>query len=143
MDYLLVPSQQDRLAVQRFFTTQVKDCAIWLPKIIVGEDLVDGDLPPPLSFEEKWVERFQKAKTLEELKEAMQAFEGCPLKKTALNLVFGDGNPQATLMVIGEAPGADEDRQDQRREDHCRRHAQGHRQGHQACTEVIARSICC
>lgn len=66
MDYLLVPSQQDRLAVQRFFTTQVKDCAIWLPKIIVGEDLVDGDLPPPLSFEEKWVERFQKAKTLDE-----------------------------------------------------------------------------
>ena len=46
-----------------------------------------------------------------ELKEAMRQFEGCSLKRTAMNLVFGDGNPESTIMFIGEAPGADEDRQ--------------------------------
>lgn len=51
------------------------------------------------------------ARTLEELVEALQAFDGCPLKETATNLVFGDGNPKAKVMLIGEAPGADEDRQ--------------------------------
>lgn len=53
----------------------------------------------------------QKAKTLKELREIMASFEGCSLKKTATNLVFGEGNPKAPLMLIGEAPGADEDRQ--------------------------------
>lgn len=53
----------------------------------------------------------QSAQTLEELKAALLAFEGCALKYTATNLVFGDGNPKARVMLIGEAPGADEDRQ--------------------------------
>ena len=51
------------------------------------------------------------AQTFAELKGAMMAFEGCALKYTATNLVFGDGNPKARVMLIGEAPGADEDRQ--------------------------------
>jgi uracil-DNA glycosylase family 4 len=50
------------------------------------------------------------ARTVTELAEALAAFEGCPLKHTATNLVFSDGNPEARVMVIGEAPGADEDR---------------------------------
>lgn len=50
------------------------------------------------------------ATTLEELVEALAAFDGCALKKTATNLVFGDGNPTARVMFVGEAPGADEDR---------------------------------
>jgi uracil-DNA glycosylase len=45
------------------------------------------------------------------LKESLAAFEGCPLKHTAKNLVFGDGNPEAGVMFVGEAPGADEDRE--------------------------------
>ena len=53
----------------------------------------------------------KNVKTLEELKKAMEAFDGCSLKKTAMNLVFSDGNPEADVMLIGEAPGADEDRQ--------------------------------
>ena len=48
--------------------------------------------------------------TLDELKAALQAFEGCALKKTASNLVFADGNLAADIMLIGEAPGRDEDR---------------------------------
>jgi uracil-DNA glycosylase family 4 len=51
------------------------------------------------------------AKDLAALRAAMEQFDDCPLKKTASNLVFGDGNPAARLMLIGEAPGADEDRQ--------------------------------
>jgi DNA polymerase len=51
------------------------------------------------------------AGTLEELKAALGRFEGCALKETATNLVFADGNPEARVMIIGEAPGAEEDRQ--------------------------------
>ena len=53
----------------------------------------------------------QACGSLAELEEAVRAFEGCGLKKTAMNTVFADGNPQAPVMIIGEAPGADEDRQ--------------------------------
>jgi DNA polymerase len=48
-------------------------------------------------------------KSLADLKAALLAFEGCALKHTASNLVFADGNPGARLMIIGEAPGRDED----------------------------------
>ena len=51
-----------------------------------------------------------RAASLEELRAALQAFEGCALKRTATNLVFARGNPQAPVMFIGEAPGAEEDR---------------------------------
>jgi uracil-DNA glycosylase len=51
------------------------------------------------------------ADSLEALREAMAAFEGCPLKQTAKSLVFGDGSAGAKLMFVGEAPGAEEDRQ--------------------------------
>ncbi|MBN9071531.1 MAG: uracil-DNA glycosylase [Rhizobiales bacterium] len=50
-----------------------------------------------------------EARTLEELRERMAAFEGCNLRYTAKQLVFCDGNPQADLMLVGEAPGRDED----------------------------------
>jgi DNA polymerase len=50
------------------------------------------------------------AQTLAELEAALRSFDGCPLKDTATNLVFADGNPAARIMLIGEAPGADEDR---------------------------------
>ena len=48
---------------------------------------------------------------LNELRERLLAFEGCALKKTATNTVFGEGPAGARLMIVGEAPGADEDRQ--------------------------------
>jgi uracil-DNA glycosylase family 4 len=41
----------------------------------------------------------------------MEDFDGCELKKVANKMVFGDGNPESKIMVIGEAPGADEDRE--------------------------------
>ena len=45
------------------------------------------------------------------LRAAMAAFEGCALKRGARNLVFADGNPAARVMIVGEAPGRDEDRE--------------------------------
>jgi len=50
------------------------------------------------------------ADSLAELREALGVFEGCALKQTATNLVFADGNPEADVMILGEAPGAEEDR---------------------------------
>lgn len=49
------------------------------------------------------------ASTLDALRQYMASFDGCNLKFTAKNLVFADGNPQASLMLVGEAPGRDED----------------------------------
>lgn len=47
--------------------------------------------------------------TREALEAAVKAFDGCQLKKTAMNTVFSDGNPAASVIFIGEAPGAQED----------------------------------
>jgi DNA polymerase len=52
----------------------------------------------------------QAAQSLEELEAAIAAFEGIGLKKTASNMVFADGNPKASIMYIGDAPAADDDR---------------------------------
>ena len=49
--------------------------------------------------------------SLQELKAALEAFEGCALKKTATHTVFADGTPSHRILFIGEAPGAEEDRQ--------------------------------
>ncbi len=49
------------------------------------------------------------ATNLDELRAALERFEGCALKKTATRLVFADGNPEARVMIVGEAPGRDED----------------------------------
>ncbi|MGL4491190.1 MAG: uracil-DNA glycosylase [Rhizobiaceae bacterium] len=54
-------------------------------------------------------EEAKLAPTLEALKASLEKFDGCSLKFTAKNLVFADGNPAAKIMLIGEAPGRDED----------------------------------
>jgi DNA polymerase len=53
----------------------------------------------------------RNAQSLEDLKGALARYDGVSLRKTATNLVFADGNPKAEIMLVGEAPGADEDRQ--------------------------------
>jgi DNA polymerase len=50
------------------------------------------------------------AQTIDELRAALAGFDGCALSTTATNLVFADGNPAASLMLVGEGPGAEEDR---------------------------------
>jgi uracil-DNA glycosylase family 4 len=67
-------------------------------------------LSPPDAAARSAAQWAAEATTLEELREAMLRFEGCALKKTATQLVFADGAPGASIMIVGEAPGADEDR---------------------------------
>ena len=52
-----------------------------------------------------------RCRTLDELEAALRTFGGCPLAETATRLCFADGNPKAPVMLVGEAPGAEEDRQ--------------------------------
>src|SRR3954447_25868801 len=54
-------------------------------------------------------EAARTAPTLEALRALLENFDGCALKHTATRLVFADGNPQARIMFVGEAPGRDED----------------------------------
>jgi uracil-DNA glycosylase len=72
---------------------------------------------PPPALSESLGEAAQSARrlaagadTVEALAALVGEFDGCPLKRTATNTVFIDGNPAAAVMIIGEAPGADEDR---------------------------------
>jgi uracil-DNA glycosylase len=72
---------------------------------------------PPPALTESLGEAAQSARRLasgadsvEALAALVAGFDGCPLKRTATNTVFIDGNPAAPVMIIGEAPGADEDR---------------------------------
>ncbi len=54
-------------------------------------------------------EAARTAPTLEALRALLETFDGCALKFTATRLVFADGNPQARVMFVGEAPGREED----------------------------------
>jgi uracil-DNA glycosylase len=65
--------------------------------------------PPPPATAGAW-QLAAAATSLAELEAAVRAFDGCALKRTATNTVFADGAAGAELLVIGEAPGADEDR---------------------------------
>ncbi len=61
----------------------------------------------------EWVKKAKDladaATTLEELKKAVEGFDGLAIKKSATNTVFGEGNPKSKVMFIGEAPGENED----------------------------------
>jgi DNA polymerase len=72
---------------------------------------------PPSALAESPAEAAQSARllaagaeTIAALAELVAGFDLCPLKRTATNTVFMDGNPEARIMIVGEAPGADEDR---------------------------------
>jgi uracil-DNA glycosylase len=72
---------------------------------------------PPPAFAESLAEAAQSARllaaeaeTIEALAALVAGFDLCPLKRTATTTVFMDGNPAAPVMIVGEAPGAEEDR---------------------------------
>ena len=65
--------------------------------------------PPPEAAVMAAREAAKSAATLEQLRTMLDRFQGCALRTTATQLVFADGNPQARVMFVGEAPGRDED----------------------------------
>jgi DNA polymerase len=74
-------------------------------------------IAPPRALTESAAEPAQSARalaaqaqTIDQLAALIAGFDACPLKRTATNTVFVDGNPTAPVLIIGEAPGADEDR---------------------------------
>jgi uracil-DNA glycosylase len=70
----------------------------------------EGVVPVRTSPAERAVQAAAAAASLDELRAAIAAFDGCALRDTASNLVFAEGDPSATLLLVGEPPGAAEDR---------------------------------
>lgn len=83
------------------------------PAIMPSRDVVSRDRPTPGGDEavRSAVALAQAADSVAALRDALLGFDGCALAKTATNLVLCDGNPEAAVMFVGEAPGAEEDRQ--------------------------------
>ena len=73
-----------------------------------------------LIFSNKSINRYQKSQSalkknkyqdLKNLREKISEIKNCKLKENASNLVFSDGNPNSKIMIIGEGPGANEDKE--------------------------------
>lgn len=74
----------------------------------VAAPRADAAVPPDVAIASAR-EAARTAPTLEALRQLLENFDGCALRHTATKLVFADGNPQARVMFVGEAPGRDED----------------------------------
>ena len=84
---------------------------------VVAPVTAPSRVAPPAALAELPAEAAQSARllasgaeTIEALAELVANFDLCPLKRTATNTVFMDGNPEARIVIVGEAPGAEEDR---------------------------------
>ncbi|MDR2416765.1 MAG: uracil-DNA glycosylase [Holosporales bacterium] len=97
MDHVLAPIPQNLSALPSSDSGPVSSTISYCLKDAQESDFLQPS-PAPLSVS-----------SLDALRTALEALDS-PLKKTALNLVFGEGNPSAKVMFVGEAPGADEDR---------------------------------
>src|SRR4051812_49302389 len=81
-------------------------------RMVAPVSSVRNDATLPLAPEAAIVSAREAARTapsLEALRALLETFDGCALKSTATRLVFADGNPQARVMFVGEAPGREED----------------------------------
>jgi uracil-DNA glycosylase len=79
-----------------------------IPAAVVAPIRADVALAPEAAIASAR-EAASTAPSLEALRQLLENFDGCALKHTATRLVFADGNPQARVMFVGEAPGRDED----------------------------------
>lgn len=107
VDEAISPAPVDRLAFKPLISLAPQGTAV-----AGGEAAVEKPVPvsgTPEAIAEA-VHMAKEANTLDELKAAILKFEGLALKKTAMNMVFASGNPSASIMVIGDAPEAEDDR---------------------------------
>jgi uracil-DNA glycosylase family 4 len=96
--------------VDRFSSAEVATASV-LPSNAVKKQSLLASYPPANDELVKLAtDLASQARDVFLLLNALESFEGCGLKKTATNLVFFEGNPLAKVMLIGEAPGAQEDR---------------------------------
>jgi DNA polymerase len=109
-DEALMESPADRLAVREAAARApeaARAASEPAPRPVRAAAVALATVPPAITRAEALVEA---APDLAALKAAIAAFDGSPLRETATNLVFGEGITDSGLMLIGEAPGADEDR---------------------------------
>jgi uracil-DNA glycosylase len=112
-----MPESRSEIALLRWYVAMGADEAIgWAPRggsappRLPATAMAAAPAAPPPPAEPRAVPGPAGPASLAELEAAVRAFEGCALKRTATHTVFADGVPGAPLMIIGEAPGADEDR---------------------------------
>lgn len=104
---LLAPTQPAKVEPAKAASPLPPRPAVARPSAIIAE-YSNGPAAQPAGANDA-VQMAAQCTTLAEIEQALMRFEACPLKKTATNLCFADGNPQAEVMLIGEAPGRDED----------------------------------
>jgi uracil-DNA glycosylase len=111
VDALLGEQPVDRFAAPDAPPPARAPQAVTLPPDLKTKGRAAPPLAPPAPDEAAMAAReaAKSAKSLDELRAILEGFDGCALKATATRLVFADGNPQAKLMLVGEAPGRDED----------------------------------
>jgi DNA polymerase len=103
--------QQDIFGDDLFEQIEFKDSKVSDPKSISKSDISMGKKIQIESDNSLFREDFQNADNLDSLYEMIHECQKCALGATRANFVFGVGNPNADLMLIGEAPGAEEDKQ--------------------------------
>lgn len=89
------------------------ELAVETPKPLATRPFSSEAPPPAAQTDPVGVARSAAlaSQSLEALRDAIAAFDLCEVKKGARNTVFADGNPKARVLILGEAPGADEDRE--------------------------------
>ena len=106
----------DRLSSDDIFESSTASHARFSPECattnsdLVISDLSDSSAHAPYQPKSLPIAALDNIKNLPDLATALGQLESCPLKQTASNMCFSDGNVGARLMIIGEAPGRDEDR---------------------------------
>ena len=108
-DEALAEAPVDRLAARPAAAPRAP-AAVPVPPVARAASTAPVFVPPTSAPVARAQQLAAAATTRDELRAALAAFDGCPLKATATNLVFADGNPDAGLMLVGEGPGAEEDR---------------------------------
>ncbi|MFN3826749.1 MAG: uracil-DNA glycosylase [Micavibrio sp.] len=91
-------------------TTSVAEAVNDIPAAPVTTTLQTPSLQGTPALRAEAIALAQAANDLPTLKEAVANFSGNPLRKTATHLVFGEGSPSAPIMLVGEAPSADDDK---------------------------------
>ena len=112
VDTMLDDEPVDRFALSQALAEARRKPAAPAPQTAPAARQVSRTAAPKIADEGALREAQQAAReahSLEDLRAAMESFDGCNLKPGARNLVFGDGNPKASVMLVGEAPGRDED----------------------------------
>jgi DNA polymerase len=123
VDLAVDPAPHDRFAEASVASAPTRTRAVpaeveTLPPATGRSFTRPSEAPPPgvvpqgsEALEASAREQALAAQSLEALAAALDNFHGCGLRATATKLVFGVGNPSADIMLVGEAPGADEDRE--------------------------------